>query len=118
MDFPGSAKMGICYASICRTIAADKSGKSPMLIKAKRGRWHELVNKNLERVPADKAGHYEGPLPSFQCQSFIRNLEEQHREWQQRRAAIKGWVYDPATGNAEPEATPAPRKRVRDLQAA
>lgn len=36
----------------------------------------------------DQPERYSGPLPSFECLSFIRKMEEEHNEWVAYRAAL------------------------------
>jgi hypothetical protein len=56
-----------------------------MHIFTKRG-WRPLPIK-AEPVPAAPQ-LYTGPIPSFECQAFIRQLERNHVEWVERRAAL------------------------------
>lgn len=65
--------------------------------------------------PGSQPALYDGPMPSFECQAYIRSCERSHEEWQRKRADIKGWAYNTMTGVAEPTKVV---KKVRKLEAA
>ncbi|HEV2659403.1 MAG TPA: hypothetical protein VGU68_02315 [Ktedonobacteraceae bacterium] len=50
--------------------------------------WQPLdrqTDNTIEEAPP----RYRGPLPSFDCQAFIKDNEQAHAEWQEKRATLQ-----------------------------
>lgn len=49
--------------------------------------WRPIDTPKLEVLNEDD-GRYRGPLPSFECQSFIKKMKKDHQEYLDRRMGI------------------------------
>jgi len=58
------------------------------IMTANRG-WVALVCGDLSNKIEEAPERYRGPLPSFECQAFIRDCDQAHAEWQERRLALR-----------------------------